>query len=485
MVAGRGAADGQPMTAASIRVEQLSIHSTRGHVLVRDVSFSVQPGRTLVVIGETGSGKSLIAQALMGILPPGLAAIGMLHMPGRPAVALSDPDALSALWADETMLLPQEPAAALDPTMKVGRQLRLPGRGTRAATDAVLASLDLDAGIDDAYPFSLSGGMAQRVLIGCAIGSAARLVIADEPTKGLDPARVERVIALLRGLAKQGRALVVITHDLAVARGLPGDVLVLRDGEAIEAGPTASVLATPRHSYTSAWLAADPSAWPACRPCLERDDLVLAAHGLSFAWPRARPLFRDLDLHVPRGGVLALMGESGSGKTTLGNILLGLRRPDEGTVSWQGADPYRDPRARLRLRQRYQKLHQDPGSALLPHRMVVRQMEDLCEVKPELDLVAALPPLLDRLKLAPGLLQRYPAEISGGEAQRLAILRLLLLEPDFILADEPTSRLDPIVQRETMLLLRQVVEEQRLGLVLVSHDRALVNAVSDEVITIG
>jgi ABC-type glutathione transport system ATPase component len=473
------------MTASAIAVERLCIRGPGGHALVRDVSFSVQPGRALVVIGETGSGKSLIAQALMGILPPGLAATGTLRLPGRADVSLSDHGALAALWAEETMLLPQEPAAALDPTMRVGRQLRLPGQGTRAETDAVLASLELDAGVADAYPFALSGGMAQRVLIGCAVGSAARLVIADEPTKGLDPARVERVIALLRGVAEQGRALVVITHDLAVARGLPGDVLVLRDGEAIESGPTASVLATPRHSYTSAWLAADPATWPACMPCLERDDLVLAAHGLSFAWPRAKPLFRELDLHVPRGGVLALMGESGSGKTTLGNILLGLREPAGGEVSWQGADPYRDPKARARLRQRYQKLHQDPGSALLPHRIVARQFEDLREVRPSLDLAVALPPLLDRLKLSPALLQRFPAEISGGEAQRLAIARLLLLQPDFILADEPTSRLDPIVQRETMLLLRQLVEEKRLGLVLVSHDRALVNAVSDEVMTIG
>ena len=473
------------MTTHAITIEHLSIHSSSGQALVRDVSFSVRPGQALVVIGETGSGKSLIAQALMGILPPGLSAVGTLHMPGHRAVSLSDAAALSALWADETMLLPQEPGAALDPTMKVGRQLRLPGQGARATTDALLASLELDAGVADAYPFALSGGMAQRVLIGCIVGSAARLVIADEPTKGLDPARVARVIALLQGLADQGRALVVITHDLAVARGLPGNVLVLREGAVIEAGDTANVLATPRHSYTSAWLAADPATWPACARCLERDDLVLAAHGLSFAWPRARPLFRDLDLHVPHGGVLALMGESGSGKTTLGNILLGLRRPDAGEVSWQGADPYRDPPAQLRLRQRYQKLHQDPGSALLPHRLVARQFEDLREVRRDLHLATALPPLLDRLKLAPALLQRYPAEISGGEAQRLAIARLLLLEPDFILADEPTSRLDPIVQRETMLLLREVVEEKRLGLVLVSHDRALVAAIADEVVTIG
>lgn len=473
------------MKAPAIEIDRLSIRDAGGQARVRDVSFAVHPSQVLVVIGETGSGKSLIAQALMGILPPGLSAVGTLRLPGRPAVSLSDPGTLAALWAEETMLLPQEPAAALDPTMKVGRQLRLPDPRPQRATESVLASLALDAEVANAYPFALSGGMAQRVLIACVVNSAARLVIADEPTKGLDPMRIERVIALLRRLADQGRALVVITHDLAVARGLPGTVMVLRNGEVVETGTTESVLRAPRHAYTAAWLAADPTAWPACRPCLERDDLVLAAHGLTFAWPRSRPLFRDLDVHVPRGAVLALMGESGSGKTTLGNILLGLRQPDAGEVSWQGADPYRDPRARRRLRQRYQKLHQDPCSALLPHRTIARQLDDLREVKPELDLATALPPLLDRLKLSPVLLRRYPAEISGGEAQRLAIARLLLLEPDLILADEPTSRLDPIVQRETMLLLRDIVEDRRIGVILISHDRALVNAVADEVVTIG
>lgn len=473
------------MTAPQIAVSRLSIRDGAGRALVDDVSFSVARGEALVLIGETGSGKSLIAQAMMGLLPPGLTAEGTLALAGRPPIPLAQRAGLHALWSRETLLLPQEPAAALDPTMRLGRQLAVAGGGSSAPPAEALAAVDLPHAAATAYPFELSGGMAQRALVAVSLRSGAQVIIADEPTKGLDRARIALATELLQGLVERGRTLLVITHDLAVARGLGGRVIVLREGRVVEQGSTANVLAAPEHPYTRDWLAADPLNWPLCQSCIERDDIVLAGHQLGFAWPRSRPLFDGIDLHLPRGGVLALLGASGSGKTTLGNILIGLRPPMAGEVSWAGADPYRDPRARRRLRLRYQKLHQDPGSAFLPSRSVGQQLADLREVVPTLDIAQALPPLMDRLRLSPALLARYPGEISGGEAQRLALARVLLLQPDMILADEPTSRLDPIVQRETMLLLREIVTEGRMGLFLISHDLALVRAVADEVLTLA
>jgi peptide/nickel transport system ATP-binding protein len=472
------------MTAPQIAVSRLSIRDAAGRALVHDVSFSVARGEALVLIGETGSGKSLIAQAMMGLLPPGLAAEGTLALAGRPPIPLAQRAGLHALWSRDTLLLPQEPAAALDPTMRLGRQLAVAGAGSSAPPAEVLAAVDLPHAAATAYPFELSGGMAQRALVAVSLRSGAPVIIADEPTKGLDRDRIALATELLQGLVGRGRTLLVITHDLTVARGLGGRMIVLREGRVVEQGNAANVLAAPEHPYTRAWLAADPLNWPLCQVCTEREDIVLAGHGLGFAWPRSRPLFKGIDLHLPRGGVLALLGASGSGKTTLGNILIGLRPPMAGEVSWAGADPYRDPRARRRLRLRYQKLHQDPGSAFLPSRTVGQQLADLREVVPTLDMAEALPPLMDRLRLSPALLARYPGEISGGEAQRFALARVLLLQPDIILADEPTSRLDPIVQRETMLLLREIVTESRMGLVLISHDLALARAVADDVLTL-
>lgn len=470
--------------ADGLVIEGLTIRDALGRAVVEGVSLSAGRGEALAVIGETGSGKSLVAQALLGLLPDGFTASGTVRFPGRAPTPLSDRAALHRHWARDVLLLPQEPRTALDPTMRIGRQLAEAHAPGRPRPDEALRTVDLPSDVARAYPFALSGGMVQRVLVASALGGAAPVVVVDEPTKGLDPERVGQVAGLMRVLLAEGRTLLVITHDPALVRGLGGSVAVLRQGRIVEHRPSTALFASPRHDYTKEWLAADPAAWPACERCLAMDNLVAAGHGLAFGFPGRPKLFTDLDVHVPRGGVLAVTGPSGSGKTTLGNVLVGLQPPDAGDLSWAGAEPYRDRRALARLRRRYQKLHQDPATAFVPHRLLGRQLADLAEVVPGLDLAVALPPLLDRLRLSQSLLARLPAEVSGGEAQRLAIARLLLLDPDMIVADEPTSRLDPILQRDTILLLRGIAKERRIGLVLISHDQALIRSVADDVVAI-
>lgn len=470
------------MTAPALSIAGLTIWDRHGAVLVADVDLSIASGEALVLIGETGSGKSLIAQAVMGLLPAGFSASGAIAINGHEPVDAGQAGLLRLFWSRETMLLPQEPRAALDPTMRIGRQLAHDG----GAADVVsaLQAVGLRAEIADAYPMMLSGGMAQRVLVACALVGQAPLLIADEPTKGLDAARIGQAHALFRSLQQAGRALLVITHDIALARALGGQLAVLREGRVVEQGACNSVFAAPRQPYTRAWIEADPASWRPCLRCCATDAFVLTGHCLRFGF-RGKPLFDGLDVAVPRGSVLAVTGPSGCGKTTLGNILLGLQAPDRGRVDWAGADPYRDRHALQRLRRRYQKLHQDPATAFLPGRAIGRQLADLAEVVPGLALPQALPPLLERLRLDPRLLQRRPDEVSGGEAQRLALARILLMKPELIVADEPTSRLDPLVQRETMALLREIVAADGLGLVLIGHDRALLAATADDLVELG
>jgi peptide/nickel transport system ATP-binding protein len=240
------------------------------------------------------------------------------------------------------------------------------------------------------------------------------------------------------------------------------------------------MLASPASEYGRSWLAADPRHWPRCTRCCDMTSLALSAHGLAFGWPGRPLLFRDLHLHLPKGGVLAISGPSGSGKSTLGDILLGLRRPHAGSVEWAGVDIVANPVVIRAQRQLYQKLHQDPITVFVPGTRLDRQFRCLQELKPGLQITRDLPPLLERLKVKSSLMIKRPDEISGGEAQRLALARVLLLDPVAIVADEPTSRLDPIVQRETIFLLRSFVDERGLGLVLISHDKELRRVIADD-----
>ncbi|MFM8746957.1 MAG: ABC transporter ATP-binding protein [Aestuariivirga sp.] len=472
------------MTEAALTISHLSIHDRNGVALVDDVSLSVPRGGVLTLIGETGSGKSLIAQAAFGLLPSGLSVSGDIKVSVHGPIPASEPKRRAALWRDQIMLIPQEPSAALDPTMRVKRQMALAGLAQEAIEPA-LAAFDLPGSTAQAYPFTLSGGMAQRVLVASALGVGAPIIVADEPTKGLDADRVTQAIATLKRLSAAGRSLLVITHDCRLAEELPGELAIIRNGRVEEQGPSARLLSAPQSDYARTWLSADPRNWPRCYRCCDMTSLALSAHGLSFAWPKGATLFEDLDLHLPKGGVLAISGPSGSGKSTLGDILLGLRPPIAGSVEWGGLDIVAAPSAIRPRRQRYQKLHQDPIKAFMPHLTFARQFLALEDVKSGLSVARDLPPLLERLRINDRLMSRRPSEVSGGEAQRLALARILLLDPVAIIADEPTSRLDPVVQRETMQLLRATVDQQGLGLALISHDQALLAAIADDHLALG
>lgn len=466
--------------SAALVLQGLTIYDGSGKPLVRNIDFSLPSGGILTIIGESGGGKSLIAQALMGLLPPGFRAVGALLWQGR-TFDLGNPLALQGLWASDFLLVPQEPGAALDPTQRLGRMLAQTGH-IPVPVEKSLAAVDLPARCAAAYPFQLSGGMAQRALIASALRLEAPLLIADEPTKGLDPQRLEDVADLLLRLSRQGRSLLLISHDRHLVRRLPGSVLVLADGCLQEFGPSDTVLAAPQSAYTRAWLDADPATWVPCPACTIDTPLVLAAHGLSLGHPGSPDLMNNIDLHLTQGMILGISGPSGCGKSSLGNSLLGLLPPRRGSVSWGGIDPYRDLTSARRLRRRYQKLHQDPTAVFIPHRTLSAQFQYLSTLAPQPDYAERLSAGLDRLKLSAKLLERFPSEISGGEAQRLALLRLLLLNPAVIVADEPTSRLDPILQRETISLLHEIVTEEKIGAIFISHEMELIYSLTENII---
>jgi peptide/nickel transport system ATP-binding protein len=444
-----------------------------GHRLVDVPQLNLERGRPVTIVGASGSGKSLLAHALMGTLAANLDGSGTLMLDGI-AYDVADQRARRPLWGRQLSLLPQEPVLALDPTMRVREQVaegaagfRGDRAGARRGAQSLLAALGL-GGESRAYPHTLSGGMAQRVAFAAATIGGASVLIADEPSKGLDRRARADLAALLRRHVEGGGVLLTITHDLDLARELGGEVLVMRDASVVEQGDAAQVLTIPRSDYARRLLAAEPASWDrpwmaATKPAT--DNALITGRDLAKSFgPKA--LFRDLSMQVYAGERVAISGPSGSGKTTLGNILLRLAAPDRGQVEHS---------AQLGGG-RLQKLYQDPAQSF-PAR--VRLQDSLGDVLRRHRVEKAdLHDLLDSLRLPPTLLLRRPGQVSGGELQRLAIIRAMLLNPALVFADEPTSRLDLITQEETVDALMTQVDRQQCALVLVTHDEALATAMT-------
>jgi ABC-type glutathione transport system ATPase component len=438
-----------------------------GRTLLQGCSFALRAGERMTLVGESGAGKSLLAQAIMGTLPSVMRASGSVELLGRNTNGqrrLTQP-----LWGRQVVMLPQEPWTALNPVMRLRTQVAEAGRFAAGHTwhaafqraDAHLSALGL-AHAGRQWLHQVSGGMAQRVGIACASQSDARLLIADEPTKGLDADACEQVAQLLAGAQQQGQALLTITHDLDLARRLGGRVAVMRGGTIVETGEVTTVLNTPQHAYTRELLAAQPQHWPhlaPTRPQVDKGAVVTADRvALRFG---DRAVLQGASLAINAGESVAVVGPSGCGKTTLGNVLVGALQPGQGTVQRRCGVPA----------WRFQKLYQDPVASFAPGQTIRRGIQDLARLH-KLD-TSPIPVWLQRLRLSQELLDRLPSEVSGGELQRLAMLRVMTLQPVFVFADEPTSRLDALTQRDTMAALCEAMAAAGCSMLLVSHDSAL------------
>ena len=465
-------APGAPLLA----VDDLAVHAG-AQVLLQGVSFQLHAGQALSLVGESGAGKSLLAQAILGQLPTGLRATGTVTVAGI-ATRAQDTRARRALWGRQLALVPQEPSIALNPLRRVLPQQAevytlLHGHARARAFDQARRAL-ADAGLGMAmhhYPWQLSGGMAQRAVTAMALASQAPVLMADEPTKGLDRPWRDQAVQTLGNLLSHGGCVLVITHDLAVAQALGGQVIVLREGQVVEHGPVDAVMQAPQHAFTRRLLAADPAHWPQWSTRAGSSEVVhhgseplLDARQIS-KYRAGRPLFADLDLQVRAGERLAVQGPSGVGKSTLGNVLLGLEPPDAGRV-------LRHPSLRPHA---LQKLYQDPVASLPPQVPLGQLLRDTARLHGV--RWTEVEQRLHALRLSPALLARLPAQVSGGELQRMALARVLMAQPALLFADEPTSRLDPISQHEALQVLCQAIDEVGAALVLVTHDEALANAV--------
>ena len=492
--------------AALLEVDRLNVRFGPSTV-VNDVSFSIAAGEKFALVGESGSGKSITALSVLRLVDAASTS-GAIRFDGEDLCAQSERRMRGIRGARIGMIF-QEPMTALNPLFTVGNQIEevlelhegLHKNAARARAIELLARTGIpepDKRIE-AYPHQLSGGQRQRAMIAMALACKPQLLICDEPTTALDVTIQAQILALLDELQVElGMALLFITHDLNLVRRFTHRVGVMERGHLVELGDTAEVFARPQHAYTRRLLASRPQrvvqAVPDDAAVLLQGDQVKVSFAFNDGWFRKRQFVavKQATLQLRRGETLGIVGESGSGKTTLGMALLALQSISGGSVSMGGERIDNADRQHLRaMRRRMQVVFQDPFASLSP-RMTIGQIvgEGLALHRADLsgsEREKLVLQMLDEVGLSErqgvdGVLQRYPHEFSGGQRQRIAIARAVVLRPEVLVLDEPTSALDVSVQQQVLALLAELQRRYGMSYVFISHDLAVVRAMSHRVV---
>jgi peptide/nickel transport system ATP-binding protein len=532
------------MSAPILEVNDLHVRFANGVDALRGVSFALDRGEALAVIGESGAGKSTLAHSVLGLIQPPEASGGVV-VAGNAMLGATDQRLRAVRWS-VVSLVPQ--ASAFNPVVPIGDQIAEPliehagmsAAAARSRTNELAEEVLMDPSLLGRYPEQLSGGERREALLAMALALDPALVVLDEPTSGVDPigrvALLERIATLSRS---RGFALLIVSHDLPAAAQLGARCMVLYAGEAMESGDRHAVIHQPAHPYSRALVSAypvmtttrdlrpirgsppDPRAippgcpfHPRCtqaedicrnqRPVLEpsRDRLVachfggvrvlLAASEISKSFRTAGRTVRALDavsLTVEHGETVAIVGRSGSGKSTLARVISGHLHPDAGRLVLGDPVLGRPSASPGELRRQVQLVMQDPWDALSPRLTVAelaREPLDIAASKDAEQRRQAVAEMLNAVGLptSGGFLSAHAHELSGGQLQRIVLARALLAEPTMLVADEPTSMLDPSEQARLLVVLRELQVEKGLALVLISHDISLVRKVSDRIVVL-
>ena len=513
-----------PITSL-LKYEDLSISfglGRRAKFAVKNLDLEIGIGERVALVGESGSGKTLTALAPLRLEPEGAQVSGRILWNQQGAHEMVDllslpMQEIRQIRGREIAMIFQEPMTALNPLFTVGNQIIEAVQIYQpliSKSDSVDAAIDLlkKTGIPEperrfhSYPHQLSGGQRQRAMIAMALACKPRLLIADEPTTALDVSLRLQILELLIELQEEskddgGMGILLITHDLNLVKHFAQRVAVLNQGNLMEAGPTKQVFDHPTDAYTRALVNSEPSrdiapVMPLSPVLLKTEDLSVAYPSTQSSWfqkPLPHKVLRKVSFSLKQGQTIGIIGESGSGKTTLGMAVLGLLGDSAAQVTgdvdvlgndWQTLKPVE----RRGMRSSLQVIFQDPFGSLSPRMNVMQIVSEGLDIHfPKLSNAERETRVVDMLRevgIERSALSRYPHEFSGGQRQRIAIARALILRPQILVLDEPTSALDVSIQKQVLALLSELQKKYNLAYLMISHDLAVIRAMSHEVMVL-
>ncbi len=496
------------MTEPILSIQDLSISFRAGDRItkaVEHVNLELIKGETLALVGESGSGKTITAMSILKLLPgSAVYPSGKIFFHDQECLTIPDND-IRKIRGNKIGVIFQQPMTSLNPLHRIGKQLKESiflhqMISQKKANEKALYWLN-KVGLKDpanklvSFPHQISGGERQRVMIAMALINEPDILIADEPTTALDVTVQAQILELIKDLQKEiGMAILFITHDLGIVRKIADRVAVMKDGKIVETDLPETIFTNPSHPYTRHLIDSEPTGWP---DIVDDDDkILLNVKNLKVWFPIQKGILRrtvdhvkavdDISFTIKKGHTLGIVGESGSGKSTTGFALLRLNN-SKGKILFGDDDLNEMTPDKIRIfRKRMQIIFQDPFGSLNP-RMSVSQIigEGLKihhpDITPE-EEDAQIISVMEKVELDPETRERYPHEFSGGQHQRIAIARALILKPEFIVLDEPTSSLDRSVQSQVLDLLKQLQKEFDLTYIFISHDLKVVKSLCHDIV---